>query len=297
MAADEQPAPSPAPDAGEASSNPLGRISLSALLNGDVAAADAVRGSMSARSFVILGNDTGDDATARAEAAVLLLFERAATDHEGQRALLQAVDAAGVRELGFATTTAKLTFNYKHGPGFPPSLWPETKESQLRPALAGCFEFLERVCVASLVASYTVLQHGGDTAACAAFLDSHGALGVLASGVSASVLQSFYYANSPALDENPNCGEHVDQGFLSIEPATSVPGLQVYDFAAGAWLDVDVSLAPTDLVLFGAESLQRFSNSEYKGTVHRVGRQGCVAPAAALDGLQDATQSYRRAGG
>ena len=254
------------------------RISLRSLLDGDADAAAAVRASMRSRSFVILNNDTGDGATGRAEAAALQLFERAAGNEGVKQVLLEAAEATGLRELGFASTTAKFTFNYKHGPACPPTLWPSEEESRQHSTLANCFDFLERVCVAS----YSVLQYDGDLEACAAFLNSHGALGVPASGVSSSLLQCFYYANTHSLDQNPNCGEHVDQGFLSIEPATKVPGLQVYDFAAASWLDVDVALAPTDLVLFCAESLQRFSRSEYKGTVHRVGKDAQHRPRLSM---------------
>jgi hypothetical protein len=228
-----EPEPSTSADATE-HTTAADRISLRSLLDGDAAAAEAVRQAMRSQSFVILGNDVDHAAaTSGAEGAALQFFLRMVADDESETstkaALLQGVKDSGLRELGFATTTAKLTFNYKHGPGFPPNLWPppppgagaaEADDTQsLRRALSGCFDFLERVCAAS----YAALQFGGAVPACTAFLSSHGALGVPASGLSSSVLQCFYYANSAALDENPNCGEHVDQGFLSIEPATKVP--------------------------------------------------------------------------
>jgi isopenicillin N synthase-like dioxygenase len=61
-----------------------------------------------------------------------------------------------------------------------------------------------------------------------------------------------------------------------------VPGLEVYDFAATSWLEIDTTLRPTDLVLFCAESLQRFSNSGYKGTVHRVGKDAQHRPRLSM---------------
>ena len=77
-----------------------------------------------------------------------------------------------------------------------------------------------------------------------------------------------------------NVAPHIDQGFLSIEPFTNVSGLECYDQYIKKWVrvdsrnnnnDIDSSyMNENDLILFCSETLERITNSRYKGTMHKV---------------------------
>lgn len=96
-----------------------------------------------------------------------------------------------------------------------------------------------------------------------------------------SVLDAFHYAGSdgPAarehLDEKVLMHEHLDPGFLTIEPRASAPGLQILaeraDGAPGSeWRLMEPDLGPEDILVFACESLQRATAGAISGALHRV---------------------------
>jgi hypothetical protein len=291
---------------------------------------------MRTQSFVIIENDVSEHAdmsllytTIRPEGGGPECSDGARIVAEAEEAALGVLTAQvegcmdaragsvhGLRELGYATTTAKRTFNVKQGEGMLKELWPPGQSGdEARTRLNCAFRFLENVCAFSYIVLMSKVREGMSREQALEELKRHGALYDTAAAdgpVSASVLQCFWYPNSDGVRENPNCGEHVDQvretvllticfpayvlcpkptaclsishthpfslyfslhqGFLSIEPATAVPGLEVFDFASQSWLSIDLHLNPGDLILFNAETVQRVTRDVCRGTVHRVGK-------------------------
>lgn len=224
------------------------------------------------KSFAILINDYNSFVASTAEDHAMSFFTRVACNTEEQRRMLDVVQSTGMKEIGFGVTTAKHTFNIKRGSSYPPDCWPSTSHSSSDDGCAfpvatlACFDFLESVCSRA----YGVLQ-GVSHEEGMRILNSHGALGTPPDGLSASILQCFYYFNTPALEDHPNCGEHVDQGFLSIAPATATPGLEVFAFDTEEWIQNDKLVERADLMLFASEMLQWHSD-QCRGTIHRVGK-------------------------
>eukprot|EP01084_Bolivina_argentea_P275768 470388_1 len=92
--------------------------------------------------------------------------------------------------------------------------------------------------------------------------------------VSASKLSIFYYHNDAKYKDNVNCSEHIDQGFLSLEPISSVSGLEI-EYEKNKWIRIDdekFNLNENDLILFSAETFQRLSGGKYMAAMHRVGK-------------------------
>ncbi|KAK3269794.1 hypothetical protein CYMTET_21775 [Cymbomonas tetramitiformis] len=84
-----------------------------------------------------------------------------------------------------------------------------------------------------------------------------------------SVLDTFYYFNTQH-NGALSMGPHLDPGFFSVTPASLVPGLQVVDQSTQSWVDVEAEAGAGNLVLFCAESLERWSAGKYSATNHQV---------------------------
>ena len=68
-----------------------------------------------------------------------------------------------------------------------------------------------------------------------------------------SVLDLFRYHNTAAGEgaaEGENMASHSDPGLLTVTPASSVPGLELYDEPSGRWTDVECGAGRGDLVVF-----------------------------------------------
>jgi len=105
-------------------------------------------------------------------------------------------------------------------------------------------------------------------------LNSFRAVGTPTDGkFSSSLLSLFCYRNSFNQSNPPvvNCCEHVDQGFLSIEPCTQVDGLEVFLFGKKEWVRIDKFMNKDDLILFCSETMERITQSHFRGVLHRVG--------------------------
>mmetsp|Transcript_69246 Transcript_69246/g.225556 ORF Transcript_69246/g.225556 Transcript_69246/m.225556 type:complete len:366 (+) Transcript_69246:159-1256(+) len=118
-----------------------------------------------------------------------------------------------------------------------------------------------------------------------------------------SVLDAFHYLGSPATADfgrvhgdmagatdftrsglfelsashNGNCSEeevlmheHLDPGFLTLEPRASAAGLQVLEGQVGEWRMIEPELGPGDIVVLACEALQRITNGAIQGSLHRV---------------------------
>ena len=89
-----------------------------------------------------------------------------------------------------------------------------------------------------------------------------------------SFYYNFFYHN---LDKNrgkSNCCEHIDQGFVSLEPFSAVSGLEIFEKERREWIRTDDTqyMNEHDLILFCSETFQRLSDGKYRGTLHRVGK-------------------------
>eukprot|EP01130_Rhizamoeba_saxonica_P001668 TRINITY_DN11540_c0_g1_i1.p1 TRINITY_DN11540_c0_g1~~TRINITY_DN11540_c0_g1_i1.p1 ORF type:complete len:261 (-),score=36.34 TRINITY_DN11540_c0_g1_i1:249-1031(-) len=83
----------------------------------------------------------------------------------------------------------------------------------------------------------------------------------------------FHYYNSESCSSTDNCYEHVDPGFLTIVPASAVPGLQIFDRTTGTWVSVEDDLIPfEDWVVFTGHTTKLLTQDYYLGSVHRVSK-------------------------
>lgn len=92
--------------------------------------------------------------------------------------------------------------------------------------------------------------------------------------VSSSLLSLFYYENKEENKDKTNCMEHIDQGFVSLEPHSSVSGLEIFLKDEAEWIRIDEPqyMKNNDLILFCSETFHRLSGGKYNGTMHRVGK-------------------------
>lgn len=216
-------------------SSSVAAVSLKALLSASDQAATALATAMRTQSFVIIENDVSEHAdmsllytTIRPEGGGPECSDGARIVAEAEEAALGVLTAQlegcmdaragsvhGLRELGYATTTAKRTFNVKQGEGMLKELWPPGQSGdEARTRLNCAFRFLENVCAFSYIVLMSKVREGMSREQALEELKRHGALYDTAAAdgpVSASVLQCFWYPNSDGVRENPNCGEHVDQ--------------------------------------------------------------------------------------
>ncbi|CAE8639008.1 unnamed protein product [Polarella glacialis] len=97
-----------------------------------------------------------------------------------------------------------------------------------------------------------------------------------------SVLDAFHYLGGPppgTPDQGGTDGgatgevlmyEHLDPGFLTLEPRASAAGLEVFEGETEEWRLIEPELGTGDLVVLACEALQRVTAGAIKGSLHRV---------------------------
>jgi isopenicillin N synthase-like dioxygenase len=84
----------------------------------------------------------------------------------------------------------------------------------------------------------------------------------------------FYYNNTTAALNVPNCSEHIDPGYLTVVPCAEVQGLSIMDQESYEWIPVEKFLKPRrEAVIFPGNVLQRLSKFAILAGIHRVDKQ------------------------
>ena len=80
-------------------------------------------------------------------------------------------------------------------------------------------------------------------------------------------------------------GDHTDNSFVTVAPASAVRGLELLPRDDEAhWVNVEEVMAPMgDVVcVFVGDSLAKLSNAHYQSVLHRPNEQACLSPFKAL---------------
>lgn len=227
-------------------------------------------------SFVIITNDIPDlqRLIQTAEETAVQFFEN--TDQSEKEKL------RGEVELGYLRTSAKEGYHVKLVNELCPSHHPWPSETQecnfnFKDTMTATFQSMESICI-DLV---DILSRNG---AVNGILDNiqddlrrFEAIGKPMRKdkiVSSSLLSLFHYENSQETMDRTNCMEHIDQGFVSMEPHSAVSGLEIFMKKQAEWIRIDEPqyMNSNDLILFCSETLHRISDGRYQGTLHRVGK-------------------------
>jgi isopenicillin N synthase-like dioxygenase len=83
-----------------------------------------------------------------------------------------------------------------------------------------------------------------------------------------SIMGLYHYFQHNDLTET--CYTHKDMGLISFIPRSEVAGLQVVDYDANLWLDIEQVAQPTDVVMIVCETLDRITGGYYPANNHRV---------------------------
>lgn len=89
---------------------------------------------------------------------------------------------------------------------------------------------------------------------------------------SSSLLRLLNY--HPQSSNNYACQMHQDLGLLSIVICTETPALEIYDYIAGDWVDIETQAKPFDAIIMVGETLTALSNGKLLPATHRV---RCIA--------------------
>lgn len=91
------------------------------------------------------------------------------------------------------------------------------------------------------------------------------------SATSSPLLKKTAHKTNSLFSLLPNCPPHIDPGFLSIEVASTTPGLECFDLRTDRWVPVDsICRGGRDVIVMVGGTLEDRSKGLYKATRHRV---------------------------
>jgi len=89
---------------------------------------------------------------------------------------------------------------------------------------------------------------------------------------STSVFNVYHYFNTESSADSCNCIPHVDPGLVTVLAKATTPGLELQHPITETWTIIENYIQDNHIILLPGETLQRLTDNQFKGNLHRVGK-------------------------